>query len=217
MAAFELCINAVYILRAALLVGAFSRQPYSAGSAFGRGFQVFTFAQRSAVVFKTVPSDMSILNLAASDVNVQELLSEMRDIKAAVLNLFQLVQSSSDLSVRVQQLEIRGMHADAETACAWVCPVCRTPFKHRESFKGHILRLKEPVAKRTKCFFDEENPVHVALLSHPRFGTGDFGSRAAAFSSQFYDRVRSCSNSSRSSESSFAAVSVVCLPPVFTV
>jgi hypothetical protein len=148
--------------------------------------------------------------------NVQDILAELRDIKAAVLNLFQIVQNSSDLSARVQKLEIRNTEADvlSERAvkCAWICPVCRSPFKHRESFKGHILRLKEPVAKRTHCFFDAENPVHVALLSHPRFGTGDFGSRGAAFASQFYDTVRSCSSSSRSSESSHAAVSVVCLP-----
>jgi len=132
-----------------------------------------------------------------------------------------LISQTADLTSRIVALEevvsAKATVIGALGAVEWICPVCSEGFKHRESFKGHILRLKEPVAKRTKCFFDEENPVHVALLSHPRFGTGDFGSRAAAFSSQFYDRVRSCSNSSRSSESSFAAVSVVCLPPVFTV
>jgi hypothetical protein len=78
---------------------------------------------------------------------------------------------------------------------------------HRESFKGHVRRLTVPPTDRTHCFLDESRDDHKLLLSHPRYGDGDFASRAASFAQQLYECCKSNSTSTRTSESSHAAVS----------
>ena len=143
--------------------------------------------------------------------------AELSLIKSSLQEVLRyLAESQSDhvsLSDRVAHLEgkkgnrssSRGSH------CRWMCPVCWKPFAHRESFKGHIRRLTESPSDHKHCYLDPEKPQHVTLLSHPRYGDGDFRSRAAAFSAQLYHTVKSNSNSTRTSASSHSAVSYVML------
>jgi hypothetical protein len=117
-----------------------------------------------------------------------------------------LISQNADLSARVAALERLADNGMAASAQTWICPVCHSPFKHRESFKGHIRRLAQPVSASAHCFLDESNPDHVSLVSHERYGDGDFASRAVQFTSQLYDTIKSNSSSRRSSESSHRAV-----------
>jgi hypothetical protein len=75
--------------------------------------------------------------------------------------------------------------------CAWICPVCKSLFMHRESFKGHIRRLRDPLSTSVHCLLDETNPEHQRLVSHPRYGTGTFDDRRRLFAEHFYATVRS--------------------------
>ena len=143
--------------------------------------------------------------------------SELRSIKSTLHSMMEILTASRDstaaLSDRVSELEnaracVRKSKRDT---VRWTCPVCWEPFKHRESFKGHIRRLFESPTDRMHCCLDPERPEHVALLSHSRYGNGDFSSRAAAFASQLYDTVKSHSNSTRTSASSHSAVSYAIL------
>ena len=127
-----------------------------------------------------------------------------------------LAESQSDqasLCERVAQLESKNgkRSSSGGSDCRWICPVCWQPFSHRESFKGHIRQLTISPTDHMHCFLSEEKLEHRILLSHPRYGDGDFKTRAAAFSSQLYDTVKSNSNSTRTSESSHSAVSCMML------
>jgi len=121
-----------------------------------------------------------------------------------------LITQNADLTSRIVALEevasrmtpVRGLHG----AVQWMCPVCHEEFKHRESFKGHIRRLANPVTPGARCFLDCDNADHVALLDHSRYGDGDFASRKEQFAQQLYDQVKSASTSRRSSESSHRLV-----------
>jgi hypothetical protein len=139
--------------------------------------------------------------------------SELRSIKSTLHSMMDILTASRDstaaLSDRVSELEnaqasVRKSKSDA---VRWTCPVCWEPFKHRESFKGHVRRLTIPPTDRTHCFLDGTKADHISLLSHPRYGDGDFASRAASFAQQLYECCKSNSTSTRTSESSHAAVS----------
>lgn len=133
--------------------------------------------------------------------SIQEVLRYLSDAQTCQQALFSRV---ADLE---SQREARSSSQQSGVSCKWICPVCWKPFAHRESFKGHIRRLTESPTDRMHCWLDPNRPEHVALLSHPRYGIGDFPSRAAAFAAQLYDTVKSNSNSTRSSASSHSAVS----------
>ena len=124
-----------------------------------------------------------------------------------------LITQNAELCARVAALELRaGSHDTAsDLCCEWRCPVCHETFKHRESFKGHIRRLVYPSSSKSACFLDESKPEHVALVSHPRYNDGDgmFPARAASFSLQLYETVKSNSTSRTTSESSHRAVRIV--------
>jgi hypothetical protein len=62
---------------------------------------------------------------------------------------------------------------------------------HRESFKGHIRKLRDPLSTSAHCFLDETNPEHQRLVPHPRYGTGTFDDRRHIFAEHFYATVRS--------------------------
>jgi hypothetical protein len=141
--------------------------------------------------------------IKASLLQVVSMLAVVRDSNAA------LAVTHAALNTRVEQLESHVAITDpSNSRRSWVCPVCAKLFKHRESFKGHILRLKDPQSERSRCRLDPDRPDHIVLLSHPRYGHGDFPSRACSFAQQFYDTVRSNSTSTRTSESSHSAVSL---------
>ena len=73
----------------------------------------------------------------------------------------------------------------------WICPICDSDLKHRESFKGHI-RLRV-LLQHQSCRFMADNIKHQALLS--KFNNGDFDSSAAAFTLEFYKQIRICTSS----------------------
>ncbi len=149
-----------------------------------------------------------------------DIQSELSSIKTSIQEVLRYLSDAQTfqqaLSTRIASLEsqreARGSscHSGRDN-CRWICPVCWKPFAHRESFKGHIRRLTESPTDRMHCCLDPERPEHVALLSHSRYGNGDFSSRAAAFASQLYDTVKSHSNSTRTSASSHSAVSYAML------
>lgn len=142
---------------------------------------------------------------------LHEIVRELHSVKTSVSDLVSLVAQNADLAARVASLESAhstAQYKKAQRGVGWICPVCMHPFAHRESFKGHIMRLKDPVTDRAKCFLDPENDRHVALVAHPRYGSGDFDARRISFAEQFYQTVRSNSNSTRSSESSHSAVTI---------
>jgi hypothetical protein len=123
-----------------------------------------------------------------------------------------LISTTADLANRIAALEASAASANSQGGSEfdrWECPVCHSPLKHRESYKGHIRRLAQaPVDSSNRCFLDSQNPLHVALLSNARYGTGDFDSRAEIFSGLLYDRVRSATSSRTTSESSHRAVCI---------
>lgn len=143
-----------------------------------------------------------------------ECRTQWSDIKASLGNVLSMLQASCEsqalLSARVSALEENARHPSQSNQQSdqlqWVCPVCLVSFTHRESFKGHVRLMTLKKTARSHCRFDPHNPHHQVLLSHPRYGSGDFDSRALAFSHQMYDTVKSHSSSSRSSESSHSAV-----------
>jgi hypothetical protein len=146
--------------------------------------------------------------------SVVDLKCELSDTKSSLSEVLRLLSASRSqhtvLESRICQLEIASSAKRirrSNPASLWVCPVCREPFAHRESFKGHISRLAEPKSERSHCRLDPQNPEHVKLLSDPRFGDGDWDSRSLRFGQQFYDTVKSVSSSTRTSESSHSAVS----------
>ncbi len=119
-----------------------------------------------------------------------------------------LITQTADLTSRIAALEevvsTKATDIGALGEVKWICPVCNEGFKHRESFKGHIRRLANPVSPGARCFLDSEK--HSALLAHERYGGGDFDSRKAQFVQQLYDTVRSASSSRHTSESSHRQV-----------
>jgi hypothetical protein len=84
------------------------------------------------------------------------------------------------------------MPVPATTASSdyFYCPVCRSPFMHRQSFEGHIRRLLT-ISTSDRCFLDETNNEHQRLVAHPRYGDGSFDDRRHQFAEQFYSTVRS--------------------------
>jgi len=141
--------------------------------------------------------------------------SELCSIKSTLHSMMDLLTASRDttaaLSDRVSELEsaqasVRYHRKSKNRAVSWTCPVCWEPFMHRESFKGHVRKLTIPPTDRTHCFLDGTKEEHRLLLSHPRYGDGDFASRAASFALQLYECCKSVSTSTRTSESSHAAV-----------
>ena len=152
------------------------------------------------------------LMYSPGDVNTQLLRAialDMLCVKSTVTEMRGLVANNAALEARIAFLESQNRAAQEkkdQRDLKWRCPVCLEPFKHRESFKGHIMRLKDPVTARAKCFLDCENERHRELLAHPRYGGGDFESRRLCFADQFYQTVRSNSTSTRTSESSHSAV-----------
>ena len=96
--------------------------------------------------------------------------------------------------------------SSASSNCFWICPVCKSPFLHRQSFKGHIRRLRDPIATPAHCCLDKTNPEHQRLVSHPRYGDGSFDDRRYQFAEQFYETVRSHSSAGQCWPSSLRAV-----------
>jgi hypothetical protein len=155
-------------------------------------------------------------------VDAPDLKHELSDIKASLHTVVSmltqvhnsnaaLVNSNAALAARVEMLESHyrdKVSRSSRSHRSWECPVCQKTFAHRESFKGHILRLKDPPSERSHCRLNPERPDHIALLSHSRYGNGDFQSRGSNFAQQFYETVRSNSTSTRTSESSHSAVSL---------
>ena len=145
-----------------------------------------------------------------------ELKNELTDIKTSLGAILDLLYAShttnSALESRMAELEsehsARKMRR-SNPAALWVCPVCRDPFSHRESFKGHVSRLAQPKSERSHCRLVQDNPEHKKLLSDPRFGDAesDWDAAALSFGQQFYDTVKSVSSSTRTSSSSHSAVS----------
>jgi hypothetical protein len=99
----------------------------------------------------------------------------------------------------------------ASSNCFWICPVCKSPFMHRQSFKGHILRLRDPISISAHCFLDENNPEHQRWVSHPRYGDGSFDDRRHQFAEQFYETVRSHTSSGQCWPNSLRAVGLCCV------
>ena len=178
-----------------------------------RHFQVFYCA---VLIMKHLfdMDDSDSRSLDCSDIQ-----SELSSIKTSIQEVLRYLSDAQTfqqaLSTRItaleSQQEARGSSRHSGRDCRWICPVCWKPFAHRESFKGHIRRLTESPTDRMHCCLDPERPEHVILLSHSRYGNGDFSSRAAAFASQLYDTVKSYSNSTRTSASSHSAVSYAIL------
>lgn len=145
------------------------------------------------------------LLLAIDSMAQQQVAMMTQTDQLAIQNATLIVQNAS-LVERISALEqivvARQPHG------SWPCPVCGHIYSHRESFKGHIRRLALPVTHRAHCFLDPNNAEHQALLSHDRYGDGDFDSRAKNFAIMLYDTVKSNSSSTMSSENSFTAVSL---------
>ena len=139
--------------------------------------------------------------LSAIKCSIEEVLRYLSDAQTCQESL------SSRVAALESQQDARGSSRLSDSICRWICPVCWQPFAHRESFKGHIRRLTESPTDRMHCHLDPDLPEQNRLLAHARYGHGDFPSRAAAFSQQLYETVKSNSNSSRTSESSHSAVS----------
>ena len=157
------------------------------------------------MAFAGYPLDDSIIcsELASIKSDLQEVLRRLSDAQ------------SGNVALAARVAELEGYRykrkSSRDNECRWICPVCWQPFSHRESFKGHIRQLTISPTDHMHCFLSEEKLEHRILLSHPRYGDGDFKTRAAAFSSQLYDTVKSNSNSTRTSESSHSAVSCMML------
>jgi hypothetical protein len=153
---------------------------------------------------------MDLPGLSSQSYDVKQ---ELSDIKASLQQVVCMLSEShtanAALAARISMLELSASGSRSEERQKWSCPVCLKAFAHRASFKGHIRRLaiSDPTSGRNHCFLDPERPEHIALLAHPRYGNGDFKSRACAFSHQMYDTVKSNSTSTRTSESSHSAVS----------
>ena len=75
----------------------------------------------------------------------------------------------------------------APPALVWMCPVCSSPFRHRDSFKGHVRKLKYS-SSRPKCVLSPSSAAHLALVH--RFAGDDFKSQAEVFRESFYSFVR---------------------------
>ena len=112
------------------------------------------------------------------DSALSECRSELSEIKVHLKNVVRLLQESNSshasLSARVSDLEGKSRGQCRSELREWKCPVCLEQFAHRESFKGHIRSLTFPKSERSHCAFDFHNQNHQALLSHPRYGDGDF-------------------------------------------
>ena len=68
----------------------------------------------------------------------------------------------------------------------WVCPICDEPFKHKESFKGHIRKLLTATG-RSRCHLNPSDNDHIILVH--RFPGVEVQDRIAAFSREFYSQV----------------------------
>ena len=81
----------------------------------------------------------------------------------------------------------------------WACPVCKTQFKHRDSFKGHIRTLAKP-SRRPACHLNRQDGWHQALVH--RF-PGEFHVQAQHFAGNYYSEVRQCCSAFDTDEQSF--------------
>lgn len=116
-----------------------------------------------------------------------------------------LIEQTAAMVARISALEqvVIGRRASGD----WVCPVCGHHYTTLASFKGHVRRLIHPASQRSKCFLDSNNPDHQLLVSHARYGDGDFDSRSKNYSLMLYETIKSNSSSSMSSPASYSAVS----------
>lgn len=123
-----------------------------------------------------------------------------------------LINQNAAMAARLTALEqlVASRASDSEVNSDWRCPVCSATLTTRESFKGHIRRLVKPASENTHCFLDPDNAEHQAMLSHSRYGQGDFNTRATVFKTMLYETVKSNTRSTMSSESSFSAVCARC-------
>ena len=130
--------------------------------------------------------------------SVQMILEQLRCVSVVQQTILQRVTALEvDSAVQRQSRPVREH--------GWECPVCLQSFKHRSSFKGHIFRLAHP-SSRPKCFLNEENPAHVALLDDPRFAGATFPDRALRFVASFWSTVHDLSSSRTSSSTSLGMI-----------
>ena len=91
------------------------------------------------------------------------------------------------LEISVSRQAVGVCPEPAPPALVWMCPVCSSPFRHRDSFKGHVRKLKYS-SSRPKCVLSPSSAAHLALVH--RFSGDDFKSQAEVFRESFYSFVR---------------------------
>jgi hypothetical protein len=143
--------------------------------------------------------------LSAMDRMVEQQVAMMTQSDQLAAQNATLIQQNARMVERIAALEqiVIGRRSSGD----WICPVCGNHFSHIGSFKGHVRRLIHPVALKSKCFLDPNNPDHQALVSHARYGQGDFDDRSKIYSLMLYETIRSNSTSTMSSQNSYSAVS----------
>ena len=144
--------------------------------------------------------------LSAMNSMVQQQVAMMTQSEQLAAQNATLIEQNAIMVERISALEkvVIGRRPSGD----WICPVCGNHYSTLASFKGHVRRLVHPAAQRTKCFLDINNPDHRILVSHARYGEGDFESRSKNYSLMLYETIKSNSTSSMSSPASYSAVSI---------
>jgi hypothetical protein len=145
--------------------------------------------------------------LSALNSMVQQQVAMMTQSDQLAAQNATLIQQNATMVERIAALEQIVIGRRPSGQGDWICPVCGHHYTTLASFKGHVRRLIYPAAQRTKCFLDPNNPDHQALVSHARYGEGNFDSRSKNYALMLYETIRSNSTSTKSSEDSFSAVS----------
>lgn len=162
------------------------------------------------VVYSIILMALDILQhspriLSAMNSMAQQQIAMMTQSEMLAAQNATLIEQNAAMVARIAALEqvVIGRRPSGD----WVCPVCGNHYSTLASFKGHVRRLVHPVSVRTKCFLDINNPDHQLLVSHARYGEGNFESRSKNYSLMLYETIRSNSSSSMSSPASYSAVS----------
>jgi hypothetical protein len=130
-----------------------------------------------------------VQKLSSSHLSLQ---SEIASLKQDIAICSSLGASTAELAAEAPGLFVQpGEAAEAsefvvQPGPRWVCPICDTPLKHKESFKGHIRKLLS-ASSRSRCYLNPLDTDH-RIMVH-RFPGEEVQDRIAAFSREFYSQV----------------------------
>jgi hypothetical protein len=143
------------------------------------------------------PAHVSVLDAILQEVQKLSsshlfLQSEIASLKRSIAIRSSFVGSTAEFAAEAPGLCLQtGEAADAsefvvQPGPRWVCPICDTVFKHKESFKGHIRKLLS-ASGRSRCHLNPLDTDH-RIMVH-RFPGEQVQDQIAAFSREFYSQV----------------------------